>query len=78
MYTASGGLLVFVIFIAIIFYLILKDVDTYRISVWLSLVVGIYFVSKVLNRDQAEYEKQYQEWLNKWYCNKCGNSFVGK
>ena len=76
MYNASGGLLVFVIFIAIIFYVILKDVDPYRISVWLSLIVGIYFVSKVLNRDQAEYEKQYQEWLKKWYCNKCGNSFV--
>ena len=78
MYNASGGLLVFVFFIAIIFYVILKDVDPYRISVWLSLIVGIYFVSKVLNRDQAEYEKQYQEWLKKWYCNKCGNSFVGK
>jgi hypothetical protein len=78
MYNASGGLLLFVIFIAIIFYVTLKDVDTYRISVWLSLVVGIYFVSKVLNRDQAEYEIQYQEWLNKWYCNKCGNSFLGK
>jgi len=78
MYTASGGLLVFVIFIAIIFYITLKDVDTYRISVWLSLIVGVYFISKVLNRDQAEYERQYQDWLNKWYCNKCGNSFISK
>ena len=78
MYIASGGLLVFVIFIAIIFYVTLKDVDTYRISVWFSLIVGVYFISKVLNRDQAEYEIQYQEWLQKWYCNKCGNSFLGK
>ena len=78
MYTASGGLLVFVIFIAIIFYVTLKDVDTYHISVWFSLIVGVYFISKVLNRDQAEYERQYQEWLKKWYCNKCGNSFLGK
>jgi hypothetical protein len=76
MYTASGGLLVFVIFIAIIFYATLKNVDTYRISVWLSLIVGVYFISKVLNKNQAEYERQYQEWLNKWYCNKCGNSFI--
>ena len=78
MYIASGGLLVFVIFIAIIFYVTLKDVDTYRISVWFSLIVGVYFISKVLNRDQAEYERQYQEWLQKWYCNKFGNSFLGK
>jgi hypothetical protein len=78
MYNASGGLLVFVIFIAIIFYVTLKDVDTYRISVWLTLIIGVYFISKVLNRDQTEYERQYQEWLNKWYCNKCGNIFLGK
>jgi hypothetical protein len=78
MYNASGGLLVFVIFIAIIFYVTLKDVDTYRISVWLTLIIGVYFISKVLNRDQTEYERQYQEWLNKWYCNKCGNSFISK
>jgi hypothetical protein len=24
------------------------------------------------------YESNYKEWLNKWYCNKCGNSFVEK
>ena len=78
MYNASGGLLLFVIFIAIIFYVTLKDVDTYRISVWLTLIIGVYFISKVLNRDQTEYERQYQEWLNKWYCNKCGNSFSSK
>ena len=78
MYTASGGLLVLFVFIAIILYVILKDVDPYRISVWLTAIVGVYFVSKVLNRDQAEYERQYKEWENKWYCNKCGNSFVSK
>ena len=78
MYTASGGLLVFFVFIAIILYVILKDVDPYRISVWLCVIIGVYFVSKVLNRDQEEYERQYKEWQNKWYCNKCGNSFVSK
>jgi hypothetical protein len=24
------------------------------------------------------YESNCKEWLNKWYCNKCGNSFVEK
>ena len=78
MYTTSGGLLVFFVFIAIILYVILKDVDPYRISVWLCAIIGVYFISKVLNRDQEEYERQYKEWQNKWYCNKCGNSFVSK
>jgi hypothetical protein len=29
-------------------------------------------------RGSEVYEVNYQEWLNKWYCNKCGNSFLGK
>ena len=24
------------------------------------------------------YESNCKEWLNKWYCNKCGNSFISK
>ena len=40
----------------------------------IALILLIFF----FKRGSEVYEVNYQEWLKKWYCNKCGNSFLGK
>ena len=40
----------------------------------IALILFIFFFKK----GSESYEINYNEWLNKWYCNKCGNSFVEK
>jgi hypothetical protein len=40
----------------------------------LAFILFIFFVV----RANEVLEKNHNEWLNTWYCNKCGNSFVSK
>jgi len=40
----------------------------------LAFILFIFFVV----RASEVLEKNHNEWLNTWYCNKCGNSFVSK
>ena len=77
-YESSAFILICFVGIGIALYKFLQNVDPYHIAVWICAIIGVIILVKSLNKDQEKHQKQYDEWLKKWYCNKCGNSFIGK
>ena len=77
-YNRSSTILILFTSLAVILYFGLKNLDPSHYSVWVCVMIGVIIVVKYRSKDQVEYQRQYDEWLNKWYCNKCGNSFLVK
>jgi hypothetical protein len=77
-YNRSSTILILFTSLAVILYFGLKNLDPSHYSVWVCVMIGVIIVAKYRSKDQVEYQRQYDEWLNKWYCNKCGNSFLVK
>jgi hypothetical protein len=63
-----------IIIITLILYFAVKTEIIFIIWCIIGLILCFYSIKK-----GAEiYNSKYSEWLNKWYCNKCGNIFIGK
>jgi hypothetical protein len=77
-YNRSSTILILFTSLAVILYFGLKNLDPSHYSVWVCVMIGVIIVVKYRSKDQVEHQRQYDEWLNKWYCNKCGNSFLVK
>lgn len=77
-YNRSSTIFILFTSLAVILYFGLKNLDPSHYSVWVCVMIGVIIVAKYRSKDQLEYQRQYDEWLNKWYCNKCGNSFLVK
>ena len=64
------------IFIGILFYS--SDKTSYSYFFFTYCIVALIFYIYFFVKAGEALEKNNNEWLNTWYCNKCGNSFVSK
>ncbi len=64
------------IFIGILFYAFDNSPFPYIFLIYCILAI-IFFIFFIVRASEV-LEKNHNEWLNTWYCNKCGNSFVSK
>ena len=62
--------------IGLLFYAFDNSSSRYIFFIYciLAFILFIFFVV----RAGDVLEKKHNEWLNTWYCNKCGNSFISK
>ena len=68
-------LVVGAIFFAFFYY----KIEPFLIYFFISyVIIGFVLAIFLIKKGGEEYEKNYNEWLNKWYCNKCGNTFLNK
>jgi hypothetical protein len=58
--------------------LVLYIYDNTKIIFIVWSIIGAFLCCSRITRGTENYNSNYSEWLNKWYCNKCGNSFLGK
>ncbi len=58
--------------------LVLYVADNTKIIFIIWAIIGVLLCFYSIKKGTEIYNSNYTEWLNKWYCNKCGNSFVDK
>ena len=58
--------------------LVLYIYDNTKIIFIVWSIIGAFLCFYSIKRGTEIYNSNYSEWLNKWYCNKCGNSVLGK
>jgi len=68
--TLSIAILIF------LFFLYFMDKSKYIFGV--TSVFGIVLCIYTFKKGSEKYNKDMSDWLKTWYCNKCGNSFLGK
>jgi len=71
-YSLSGMCLIFG------FFLFFLDKTDYKYIFFIYLIFGGYLCVKLFQSEDKKYEELKSNWLKTWYCNKCGNSFLGK
>ena len=67
-----------VTFISFIVFLIFLWDETPFYYFYSSSIIGVLLCIWSFKRASEVHEMNYNDWLKKWYCNKCGNSFLGK
>ncbi len=58
--------------------LVLYVADNMKIIFIIWAIIGAFLCFYSIKKGTEIYNSNYTEWLNKWYCNKCGNSFIVK
>jgi hypothetical protein len=56
--------------------LVLYVADNTKIIFIIWAIIGAFLCFYSIKKGTEIYNSNYTEWLNKWYCNKCGNSFI--